>query len=76
MRSQKYAVHLAMALSFCLFAAVKHAAAAEYLVTTPKAFSQALAKAKAGDVIKLADGVWRDLKSCSPVKVKRAIPFV
>ena len=62
MRSQKYAVHLAMALSFCFFAAVKHAAAAEYLVTTPKAYSQALAKAKAGDVIKLADGVWRDFE--------------
>ena len=62
MRSQKYAVHLAMALSICFFAAVKHAAAAEYLVTTPQAYSQALAKAKAGDVIKLANGVWRDFE--------------
>ena len=62
MRPQKYAVHLAMALSICFFAAVKHAAAAEYLVTTPQAYSQALAKAKAGDVIKLANGVWRDFE--------------
>ena len=75
MRSQKYAAHLAMALSFCFFAAVKHAAAAEYLVTTPQAYSQALAKAKAGDVIKLANGVWRDFEILFTGKGEKGNPI-
>ena len=64
-----------MALSFCFFAAVKHAAAAEYLVTTPQAYSQALAKAKAGDVIKLANGVWRDFEILFTGKGEKGNPI-
>ena len=62
MRIHLIGVRLAVLLGFCFAVSPQHAHAAEYLVKTPQAYNQAVAKAKAGDVIKLANGVWRDFE--------------
>lgn len=49
--------------------------AADYLVSTQQAYKQAVAKAKAGDVIKLANGVWQDFEILFTGEGKQGAPI-
>ncbi len=55
-------VNAFIALASLLVLSAGDAAAEEYLVANQKAYKNAVSQAKAGDVIKLANGTWRDFE--------------
>ena len=62
MRHHGFCKNLAFGLIVTGMSFAVPAQAAEYLVKTQQAYKQAAAKAKPGDVIKLANGVWQDFE--------------
>ena len=67
--AQLFLVVSAISLSAC------DASAVEYLVSDQKAYKEAVEKVRAGDTIKLADGVWEDFEILFVGKGKKDKPI-